>query len=421
MITPKRRFWARGREAASMPATPNASVAAAIASGSTRETCLRSRRSTHASSSKSATSPAICTEISDASKREMRRTPLRPSSTACEKDGLPTPLGLTTPMPVITTRRCTRTSISLEYTSIARRALCNCLQNVILQNQQRCSEPLASRPTSINKDRLSCYERSCRRSQKYHRSSHVHRFADTVQRRDSFQYINAILRHGKILFGSRRANEGRRHGINRDSVLSPFDCQTLRQMGDGRFGHAVHRFTRQRGESRLRTHIDNSPMLLANHHSPRRLAGKKRSLQIHCQGCIKVLLADVFRQILRSNPGIVHQDVQLSEPGRCFIHPAENLLHVGDIHLQRQGPSPQAFNFADQFASRRNIAKPEGHICSRMRQGQRNCASQPASRSGHQCHLPLQIKSWEVIHAGRLYNSSLLRTENRDLKFNRKF
>src|SRR5438132_6147422 len=106
MITPKRRFWARGREAASMPATPNASVAAAIASGSTRETCLRSRRSTHASSSKSATTPAICTEISDASNREMRRTPLRPSSTACEKDELPTPLGLTAPMPVITTRRC---------------------------------------------------------------------------------------------------------------------------------------------------------------------------------------------------------------------------------------------------------------------------------------------------------------------------
>src|SRR5438552_2768267 len=329
MITPKRRFWARGREAASMPATPNASVAAAIASGSTRETCLRSRRSTHASSSKSATSPAICTEISDASKREMHRTPLRPSSTACEKDGLPTPLGLTAPMPVITTRRCTRTSISLEYTSIARRALYNCLQNVILQNQQRCSEPLASRPTSINKDRLSCYERSCGRSQKYHRSGDVHRFTNTVQRRDSLQYISAVLRHGKILFGSRRANERRRHGINRDSVLSPFDCQTLRQMGDGRFGHAVHRFTWQRGKSCLRTHIDNSPMLLANHHSPRRLAGKKRSLQIHCQGRIKVLLADVFRQILGSNPGVVHQDVEPSEPGRSFIHRAENLLHVG--------------------------------------------------------------------------------------------
>src|SRR5437773_1148111 len=96
------------------------------------------------------------------------------------------------------------------------------------------------------------------------------------------------------------------------------------------------------------------------------------------------------------------------------------LPHSGDTQWQLEGPSPQAFNFADQFASRRNIAKPEGHICSRMRQGQRNCASQPASRSGHQCHLPLQIKSWEVIHAGRLYNSSLLRTENRELKFNRK-
>ena len=118
-ITAKRRFCSSGREDVSTPASLNASVAAAIASGSTRDTCLRSRRSTHASSSKSATSPAICTEISDASNREMRRTPLRPSSTACEKDELPTPFGLTVPIPVITTRRCTRTSISLEYTSIA--------------------------------------------------------------------------------------------------------------------------------------------------------------------------------------------------------------------------------------------------------------------------------------------------------------
>src|SRR2546427_3260848 len=251
MITPKRRLSSRGREEASMPATPNASVAAASASGSTRETCLRSRRSTHASSLKSVTSPAICTAISEASNREIRRTPLRPSSTACEKDGLPTPFGLTVPIPVITTRRCMRTSISLEYTSIARPALCNCLQNVILQNQQRCSEPLASRPTSINEDRLSCYERSCGRSQKYHRSGDIHRFADAVQRRNSFQYISAILRHGKILFGSRRVNECWRYGVHRDAMLSPFDRQTLREMRDGRFGHAVHRFARQCGKSRL--------------------------------------------------------------------------------------------------------------------------------------------------------------------------
>jgi len=60
-ITPKRRFFSRGREAVSMPAVRKASVAAASASGKTRETCFRSRFSTQANSSKSGTSPAICT------------------------------------------------------------------------------------------------------------------------------------------------------------------------------------------------------------------------------------------------------------------------------------------------------------------------------------------------------------------------
>src|SRR5437867_931973 len=102
-----RRFCSKGREAESIPASRKASVAAARANGNTRDTCLRSRFSTQASSSKSRTSPAICTEISDGSKREIRRTPLRPCKTPSVKAAFPTPLGLTVPMPVITTRRFT--------------------------------------------------------------------------------------------------------------------------------------------------------------------------------------------------------------------------------------------------------------------------------------------------------------------------
>ena len=107
MITPKRRFSSRGREAASIPAVCKASVAAASASGNTRDTCLRSRFSTHASSSKSGTSPAICTGISEGSKRVMRRIPLFPFKIASENAAFPTPFGLTVPIPVITTRRFT--------------------------------------------------------------------------------------------------------------------------------------------------------------------------------------------------------------------------------------------------------------------------------------------------------------------------
>src|SRR5437588_5997581 len=98
-----------------MPAVSSASVAAQSASGSTRETCLRSFFSTQASSSKSVTSPAICTGIPEASKREMRLIPLRPASRALEKAARPTPLGLTAPIPVMTQRRFISTSHIRKY------------------------------------------------------------------------------------------------------------------------------------------------------------------------------------------------------------------------------------------------------------------------------------------------------------------
>src|SRR5580704_11093517 len=81
-----------------------ASLDAATAKGTTRETCLRSRASTQASSSNSGISPAICTGKSEGSKREMRFTPDFPARIARQKASLPMPLGLTTPIPVITTR-----------------------------------------------------------------------------------------------------------------------------------------------------------------------------------------------------------------------------------------------------------------------------------------------------------------------------
>ena len=81
-----------------------ASVEAAIARGTTRETCLRSRASTQASSSNSGISPAMCTGRLEGSKREMRFTPDLPARIARQKASLPMPLGLTTPIPVMTTR-----------------------------------------------------------------------------------------------------------------------------------------------------------------------------------------------------------------------------------------------------------------------------------------------------------------------------
>ena len=103
-ITPISRLSSIDIDAGSSPASRMASVEAAIASGTTRDTCLRSRTSTHASSSKSGISPAICTGKHEASNREMRFTPDLPSRMARQNASFPIPFGLTTPIPVITTR-----------------------------------------------------------------------------------------------------------------------------------------------------------------------------------------------------------------------------------------------------------------------------------------------------------------------------
>src|SRR6478609_9273210 len=103
-ITPISRFCSMDMAAGSSPASLIASVDAATASGTTRETCLRSRASTQASSSNSGISPAICTGRDEGSKREMRFTPDFPARRARQKASLPMPLGLTTPSPVMTTR-----------------------------------------------------------------------------------------------------------------------------------------------------------------------------------------------------------------------------------------------------------------------------------------------------------------------------
>src|SRR5690242_614037 len=90
--------------AGSRPESLSASAEAAIASGTERETCLRSRASTQSSSLKSCISPAIFTERSEVSKRVISLTPLLPLRMERQKAVFPIPFGLTTPSPVMTAR-----------------------------------------------------------------------------------------------------------------------------------------------------------------------------------------------------------------------------------------------------------------------------------------------------------------------------
>src|ERR1700747_833735 len=103
-ITPISRCSASDILAGSSPASHSASVEAAKANGTTRDTCLRSRASTQANSSNSGLSPAILTGKQHGSKREIRFTPDLPDRMADVNASFPMPFGLTTPMPVMTTR-----------------------------------------------------------------------------------------------------------------------------------------------------------------------------------------------------------------------------------------------------------------------------------------------------------------------------
>src|SRR5436190_9449524 len=103
-IIPISRFSSTDIAFMSRPASATAAVVAATQRGTTRERCLRSRASTQASSSNSGISPPMCTSRFDESNRVICFTPDLPASTARQKSCLPMPFGLTTPIPVITTR-----------------------------------------------------------------------------------------------------------------------------------------------------------------------------------------------------------------------------------------------------------------------------------------------------------------------------
>src|SRR5437867_3494524 len=72
-----------------------------------RSNCLASRFSIQRPTSKPLTSPAKWVANCEASKCVMGAMPLRPRRSACQVSSVPTPQGVTRPMPVTTTLRVT--------------------------------------------------------------------------------------------------------------------------------------------------------------------------------------------------------------------------------------------------------------------------------------------------------------------------
>ena len=104
-------------------------------------------------------------------------------------------------------------------------------------------------------------------------------------------------------------------------------------MRDSRLGHAVHRLRGQRRKARLRSHVDDTPAILPDHHARRGLTGKERPLQIHAQRQIEVVLAHIFGWIAGRDSGVIDQNIEPSEMRGGRIHRASDLVEAGDIHL----------------------------------------------------------------------------------------
>src|SRR5581483_689211 len=98
-----------------------------------------------------------------------------------------------------------------------------------------------------------------------------------MQRGDPLDSIGMIRGDRQILFSSRRVNESWSHSVDCYVVLAPLDGKAFRQVRDAGFGHAINAFSRKRGKSRLRTHVDDAAVFLADHDSAHSLAGEKRS------------------------------------------------------------------------------------------------------------------------------------------------
>ena len=117
-MTPMPRSSSRDIAVTSSPASATASATLAAARGTARETCGRSLISTYFfSSNSSETWPATCTWYAEGSKRVIRLTPLTPFRVASQKRSRPIPLGLTAPIPVMTTRRMDFT-LPLVFSSV---------------------------------------------------------------------------------------------------------------------------------------------------------------------------------------------------------------------------------------------------------------------------------------------------------------
>src|SRR5205085_8584374 len=132
--------------------------------------------------------------------------------------------------------------------------------------------------------------RSCRGSEEYDCTGNFHRLPNSMKRCNSFDYICTKCWIRERLFGTRRGDKSRRHGIDCDVVSAPFDGETLCEVRNARFGHAIDRLRWQGSKSSRRTQIDDATIFLPHHDPPRSLTDEERPFEVDAYRLIEIFL-----------------------------------------------------------------------------------------------------------------------------------
>ena len=169
-----------------------------------------------------------------------------------------------------------------------------------------------------------------------------------------------------------RHDEGRRHGVDGDVVLAPLDGQALRQVRDGRLGHAVDRLARQRHGAGLRAEVDDPAVALADHHAARRLAGEEGALEVHGERESKSSSRTSSAGFSGADAGVVDQDVERPKRGDRLLDGGSIWSRSRDVHLQRQRAAADRLDLVASAAAGRDVAQAERDVGARVGEGQRD-------------------------------------------------
>ena len=217
---------------------------------------------------------------------------------------------------------------------------------------------------------------------------------------DTVDGVGEVAGIGEKVLGAGCQDEGGRNGVDADVILAPLDGETFGEMGDGGFGHAVNGFGGESHKAGLGTHIDDDAALLANHDAAGGLAGKESAFEIDSESGIEISFADVFGGIFGSDAGVVDKNVEPSEFFHGVIDGAEDLIFLGDIHLEGKGAAAEGTDFGGEAGVGMDIAETEGDVGTGIGESERDGAAESAGGAGDEGNLAGHVEVGKVIHVG---------------------